>query len=77
MKREIINADYEMRLVAVREVQSATGAPKGVLREGVAPVLWADVVIVPERSERDTVRAATIGSGRLRESSETGQYEIN
>ena len=35
---------------------------------GIAPVLWADVVIVPERSERDTVRAATIGSGLLRES---------
>ena len=26
----------------VREVQSASGAPKGVLRERVAPVLWAD-----------------------------------
>jgi hypothetical protein len=28
---------------ALRELQSASGAPKGVLREGVAPVLWADV----------------------------------
>lgn len=25
MKREIINSDYEMRLVALRELQSATG----------------------------------------------------
>jgi len=27
----------------VRELQVKGGAPKGVLREGVAPVLWADV----------------------------------
>jgi hypothetical protein len=29
------------RLAALRELQSATGAPKGVLREGVASVIWA------------------------------------
>jgi hypothetical protein len=29
----------------------------------VAPALWADVDIVPERSEWDAVRAATIGRG--------------
>ena len=45
----------------VRELQSTGGAPKSVLREGVAPVFWADV---------DGIRVATAGSGRLRESCE-------
>jgi hypothetical protein len=39
---------------------SATGiAAGGTVRcgGGIAPVLWVDVVIVPERSEWDTVRA--------------------
>jgi hypothetical protein len=30
---------------------------KGVLRKGIVPVLWVDIVIVPERSEWDIVRA--------------------
>lgn len=37
---------------ALRELQVKGGAPKGVLREGVAPVRWADV---------DGARAANAG----------------
>jgi hypothetical protein len=41
-------------------LQSAAGAPKGVLREGVAPVLWADVAAVRRSCDRR--------EGHLRES---------
>ncbi len=36
MKREIINSDYEMRLVALRELQSAVGEELSAL---LPPVL--------------------------------------
>jgi hypothetical protein len=50
----------------------AAGAPQGgdiTVRNGggVAPVLWANVATV---LKGDAIRAATIGSGRLRESCE-------
>ena len=35
MKREIINSDYEMRLVALRELQSATGEELSALLPSV------------------------------------------
>jgi hypothetical protein len=41
-----------VKVNSLRELQSAVGAPEGMLREGIAPK--ADVV---------TVRAATIGRG--------------
>jgi len=41
------------------EIQSVTRAPKGVLREGIAPTLWADVVAAPLYG--NDIRAATKG----------------
>ena len=45
-------------------LQSAGGAPKGVLREGVAPALWADAV--PFGALRGAVRVATTERGAQR-----------
>ena len=43
------------------EIQSVTRAPKGVLREGIAPTLWADVAAAPLYG--NDIRAATKGRG--------------
>lgn len=50
-------ARNDMQENALRELQSASGVLKDVLREEVALVLLVDVDIVPERSKWDAVRA--------------------
>ena len=49
-------------MISLRELQSATGAPKGVLREGIAPAFW-DLSGVDAVPKGDAIRATTIGRG--------------
>ena len=45
MKREIINSDYEMRLVSLRQLQSATG-------EELRPLFFAERTLLPSVLDR-------------------------